>query len=311
MATYRSTLGYTSCHMRRLLLVAALCFGVCGSLAAQAGIEIGTVSSGASFEPGVHAPWGIASIFVSGITVSGIVQASSLPLPFELEGVRVTVAGIPAPLFAVAELTQYQNGQQINIQMPDYSGAVINSGGELWVEVVVEQNGQRAAKMQRLRRDRTGEFFFSPNYHGLFQHGSDYSPVTRENPARAGEVVIGYLTGLGGTTPDVQLGSPAPFDPPAVANRSGTTYAPHPRYRWLSVADRHVTPEFVGLTPGFVGLYQVNFTIPADLAPGDHIIRMESGECTGISPIGFGSCVGGEVPRATAASNPVLIAVGQ
>jgi hypothetical protein len=101
------------------------------------------------------------------------------------------------------------------------------------------------------------------------------------------------------------------FFAPALANLPGTTYAPHPRYRWLSVADRHVTPEFVGLAPGFVGLYQVNFAVPGDLEPGDYIVRVESGECTGISPIGFGSCVGGEVPRATAASNPVLIAVGQ
>ena len=56
-------------------------------------------------------------IFGTGLTrgVSGVVEASTSPLPFSIHGTSVLVNGIPAPLYAVANV----NGQeQINFQVP-------------------------------------------------------------------------------------------------------------------------------------------------------------------------------------------------
>ena len=41
-----------------------------------------------------------------------------------------------------------------------------------------------------------GDFFRTREGVGLFQHAHNNSLVTSDNPARAGEVVVAYLTGL-------------------------------------------------------------------------------------------------------------------
>ncbi len=78
----------------------------------------------ATYAGGV-APGSIAAIFGTGLTrgVNGIVQAASVPLPYSLRGTSVLVNGIPAPIFAVANI----NGQeQINFQVPwEVQGAPI------------------------------------------------------------------------------------------------------------------------------------------------------------------------------------------
>ena len=57
----------------------------------------------------------------------------------------------------------------------------------------------------------------------------------------------------------------------------------------VNIGGRTFTPDYAGLTPGFVGLYQVNVRVPADLA------------ATGDVPVSV-SVAGG-------ASNTVTIAV--
>ncbi len=69
------------------------------------------------------------------------------------------------------------------------------------------------------------------------------SPVSRGRP------LIIYCTGLG---------SVAPTGAYSVAREPVE----------VSIADRTLAPAFAGLTPGFVGLYQVNVVIPADFPPG-------------------------------------------
>src|SRR5260370_34948485 len=73
------------------------------------------VTNGASFQPGLPPNGSIGTVFCTGLTVSGVVKAEGAPLPTSLSGVTVTVRGVPAPLFAVADLGGYQ---QIDFQVP-------------------------------------------------------------------------------------------------------------------------------------------------------------------------------------------------
>ena len=82
----------------------------------------------------------------------------------------------------------------------------------------------------------------------------------------AGGLVI-YLTGLGVTDPPLQEGLPAP-----ATTLLRTIVQPS-----VFVGGQPATVFFSGLTPGFVGLYQVNVLLPGDAPPSFEIIVEAAG----------------------------------
>jgi uncharacterized protein (TIGR03437 family) len=90
---------------------------------------------------------------------------------------------------------------------------------------------------------------------------SGYAPRDLIHPARPGETLIIWATGLGATIPAVPDGVPSPGDPPAVVVTA-------PVVRCFGVLERDLTPEFAGLSPGAIGLYQVTVTLPAETPAG-------------------------------------------
>jgi uncharacterized protein (TIGR03437 family) len=88
--------------------------------------------------------------------------------------------------------------------------------------------------------------------------GTPVGPFSGPNPvlAKPGETLILYAWGLGITQPPVPLGTVSP-NPPAVAVHRFTIIL-----NYDCGVIQTVTPDFVGLTPGQVGLYQVNFKVP-------------------------------------------------
>jgi uncharacterized protein (TIGR03437 family) len=91
------------------------------------------------------------------------------------------------------------------------------------------------------------------------------TPGVNSRPARAGETLVMYALGLGQTEPAVQSGVAAPGTPLARARGAFRVSFGAPGPFGQSV---EITPLYVGLTPNFVGLYQVNVTIPADSPRG-------------------------------------------
>ena len=51
------------------------------------------------------------------------------------------------------------------------------------------------------------------------------------------------------------------------------------------IGDRTVTFDFLGLTPGFAGLVQLNLPIPDDLAPGDYPLKVTIGDRSSNTPV--------------------------
>jgi uncharacterized protein (TIGR03437 family) len=158
-----------------------------------------------------------------------------------------------------------QGFQQINIQVPHEAQFATEDA-----EVVVEQNGQSGTARVPLRLSTPGDFFRFPGGNlGIFQHASDYSLVTPENPARPGEAIIGYLTGMPGTDPTVPTGEPAPFDPLAIVPQFYQLFGGVDRYTLLLDGGRQTAPPlFIGLAPGLVGVYQLNFVLHRDQPSG-------------------------------------------
>ena len=108
-----------------------------------------------------------------------------------------------------------------------------------------------------------------PNYTGLpcqplVTHG-DGSLVSASSPANFGETLTAWVFGLGQTTPAAATGKPAAMAVTAEAfnldfNYSVNALAAKPVQAGPDQILIH--PVFTGLSPGFVGLYQVNFTVP-------------------------------------------------
>jgi uncharacterized protein (TIGR03437 family) len=84
--------------------------------------------------------------------------------------------------------------------------------------------------------------------------------VSASKPAQSGEELVAYATGLGETNPPLTTGKPAPAAYPAQ-----TTFSIDFNYRPNALATKpagSAVPLFTGATAGFIGLYQINFTVP-------------------------------------------------
>jgi len=239
------------------------------------------VTNAASFQAGMPAKGSIGTIFCTGLKVTGVVSSTSLPLTTSLAGVSVTVDGVPAPLFAVADLGGYQ---QINFQVPVQI---------LYGTLVVSQNGAQGSVWVTTNPDHAGDFFrLGSTPFGVFQH-ADYSLVTPDNPAKAGETIIGYATGLPTATPEVPTGQSAPMSPlsyvPQYYSSSNieriglvidSTF-------WLfdevPASGNNTTGllpiPFMGLAPGTVGVFQINFMLPQGVASGDVSVTLVEEYC--------------------------------
>lgn len=101
---------------------------------------------------------------------------------------------------------------------------------------------------------------------------ADGSAVSIDSPAKPGEVLAMYAVGLGSVTPEVPDGGPGPASPLATTQTlfrlnydTQANASPSPGVSQASTGDPPppLAPLFVGLAPGFVGLYQVDFLVPS------------------------------------------------
>lgn len=163
-------------------------------------------------------------------------------MPQSLQGVSVTIGGIPAPLL-------YVSPGQINLQVPFELPLGIT-------DLVVRRGAQAsAARPVRVIAATPGIFTFSEDGRSqpVILHATDYSPVTASNPAHAGGYLTIFCTGLGATTLSVRSGDAAPPMPVPIQTNLGVSAGP-------------VT--YAGLAPGFAGLYQINLQLNDNVTPG-------------------------------------------
>jgi uncharacterized protein (TIGR03437 family) len=218
-----------------------------------------SIVNAASFHPGLPSPGGLASLFVTGLNVTGVQTASGYPLPTELAGVTILVQGVPAPILAVAGAPD-GSYQQINFQVPFETNA--NKPN------IVEVRYRGFSTFSIPQTVAPGIFVLSDGTPAI-QHAADYSLITPSNPAKPGETIVVYVTGLGPVKAEVTDGVPATG--PGVASAS-------------TCSDNSVTLGtivYAGLTPGAVGLYQVNVQLPQSLLPGNRELYIYWGACFG------------------------------
>jgi uncharacterized protein (TIGR03437 family) len=215
--------------------------------------SITTVSNGASFQGGfASATW--VSIFGANLSqTTRAWQNSDFMnglLPTSLEGVSVTINGLPAYI-------AYISPGQINVLAPDdaASGAVL-------VQVTTPQGKSNSVTAQKAP---FAPAFFTLGGSYVAALHADYTlvgkpgivPGSASTPAKPGETVQIYGTGFGPTNPPTA--SAQPVAAPAVLANSVQ----------VAIGGQAASVAYAGLVGP--GLYQINATVP-NLPDGDSAV---------------------------------------
>jgi uncharacterized protein (TIGR03437 family) len=161
----------------------------------------------------------------------------------------------------VADFGSYQ---QINFQVPWEAQG--NS------TLVIAQGPLDRAQFEGIPSAGWAVFFSDSSRNVIAQHANDYRLVTADNPARPGEWIIAYASNLGPVQNQPASGVPARADLLSPVIFQGTVSL-------LFNAPGQVTTvqtTFVGLVPGSIGVYQVNFRVPENSPVGSIKLKIET-----------------------------------
>jgi uncharacterized protein (TIGR03437 family) len=222
-------------------------------------------------------------------TTGAAVAAQKLPLGTTLGGATVYVNGVAVPTYYVAASHVENQGGQITFQVP-YS----TSAGQATVRVDRNDNGTVqtgntismpvaavAPRLLQFQLAVTGNTIATvSNIATESPVGTNYAIATftdfatfpipttagvASRPATAGDTLIFYGLGFGQTSPAATEGVAVP----GVANVPNALMVFGQSV--LPGLDVVATPSYCGLTPGSVGLYQVNVTVPAGTPRGSAV----------------------------------------
>lgn len=228
-----------------------------GYPAAPFGPSVGLVAFAEAVNgiPGPLAPGAIVAL--KGVRFSyqgGNHVATSAALPTSLAGTQVMVGGRAAPLAYVGangnsmQLPWYS---QANVQVPhdlDTAGPV-----PVWLQMTAPDGSQCVTPSMAMATARLAPALFQ---YGdgvvIVQDPSSGAVVTEQNRLLAGSVATVYATGLGrvpGATTGQPTGTATPLDATVKVR--------------VRVDGGDVEVFYAGASPGFAGLYQINFRGPA------------------------------------------------
>ncbi len=192
---------------------------------------------------GALAPGNVVQIYGTNLSAQTTTPAS-IPLPTNAGGTSVIIGGIETPLF-------YVGPTQIDAMIP-YE---LTPGKQY--QVIVSANGALTTPDSiTLSNTAPGLAAFADGTI-IAQHG-DGSLVSATAPAAPGEYLVMYSSGLGLTNGSVVTGAASPSSPLATPV--------NPVKVTIDGASANVA--FAGLTPGLVGLYQINFQVPSNARTG-------------------------------------------
>jgi uncharacterized protein (TIGR03437 family) len=202
---------------------------------------------------GTLAPNSLVTIY--GTNLSWTTQAVAVgdlrggSLPTSLDGVNVYADNLLSGLIFVSP-------GQINFLLP-YE--IVGSSVSL---MIVRQGFASPTVNIPLAIAAPGFFQWDGNF-AVAQH-ADGTLITPAAPARSGETIVLYATGLGRTSPDM------PSDHIA-STAVSLLYLSQLQVLLNGVPCPASIIYYAGVTPGFAGLYQINLTLPAVLTPNPTI----------------------------------------
>jgi uncharacterized protein (TIGR03437 family) len=276
-----------ACPMISLTKVSVLLIAVLPQAIGQTGRTL--VGAGYAIPTFTVAPGEIVTLQATGLNtvLFSPVTARQVPLPTELAGISVTLhqylhqgaVQSLSMLLPLLSIQQKNNCSPLESTTPDCLVTYITGqipfemeaavSDSFVTDLVISDNGGKSKA-----------FSVNPNpvnVHVLTSCSSmntavcvthaDGTLVTGLSPAMPGETVVIYAVGLGQTTPAVTTGAATPASAPTVIGIAVQfDFSPNagPKFPTASAVDttENLYPNFVGLTPGQVGLYQINVKLP-------------------------------------------------
>ncbi len=216
--------------------------------AAAAVPNVSAIANAAGFSSNM-APGSLVSVFGTGLAGAILQTPANAALPARLFDASVTFNDIPAPIY-------YVSPTQINAQVPFeiQPGPVRVQVRRNLAASPVESITVHSAAPSILTLDQRGSGA------GLIFHEMDAGLVTEASPARPGESVAIYCTGLGALKTPLKTGAIAPNPPlETVATPRAT------------IGGLDASVSFSGAAPGYAGLYRVIVQIPAESPKGNAV----------------------------------------
>jgi uncharacterized protein (TIGR03437 family) len=205
---------------------------------------IANAASSAPFTVGVSRG-GFVALYGTNLASTTLVDGS---MPFTLGGVQVLINGRQAPIY-------YVRSDVVSAIVPFATTGTVAS-------IQVINNGVASdIRTVRVKDGTPGIYTWAGTGIGyaIAAHAQPYAAITPQNPARPGEAILVYLTGLGDVDPPVPDGVPPPLSPYSYAKIQPV----------VVIHRESVDPLFAGLAPLLTGVYAITFTVPADIGPGD------------------------------------------
>ena len=236
----------------------------------------------AGFQQGSLSPCGLAAIIapgiapgIQGITGSQIVGALPTQIALGTAGtvVSASFAGTLAPIYSASNV----NGQQqLTVQVP----CQVTPGSS--VPVTVNVGGASVTVNVTVQPASPGIFTAPMPADSVVRAVAvrpDGSYVTTLNPARIGEIIRIYATGLGTTSPALVTGGVPPLGAEALAQGHVIV-----GYGNSSGGGGGVTAISAIALEGTTGVFEVQFQVPADAATGSNVALS-----MGVIPVGSGT----------------------
>lgn len=215
-----------------------------------------TFLNGAGFQQNFIAPCGVATIRGTGLAtgIQGAVVPSLFgPLPFQLANVTVQFGNSFAPIYSVINAAGQES---VTVQVP----CEVQPGN---VPVTIRVGGGSAQFSAQVSRVAPG-IFQAPTSDGQMRGvllKPDGTFVSLENPARRGETIRMYATGLGPVLPAVPTNSPGLPDTESMVTDLGSIV--------VGVNNAGVRVVSAQYASGLIGAYEVAFVVPDDVPSGN------------------------------------------
>lgn len=228
---------------------------------------VGVVNAAAGTAGTAIAPGSYVAIYGTNFASSPAEFYTANSLPLSLNNITVSfdaAATGSLPAVSVPGYLRYVDSGQVNVFVP------WELQGYSSVQVKVTVNEYDYGTLVTVPVSNYAPAFFETSTGNAAALDAQNLVITPSHPATRGQNISLFVNGLG----PVNNQPPSGF--PAAANNTQTT----PQLPTVLIGGQQAAVSYSGLAPGYVGLYQVNVTVPTGISAGAQSLTIAIGGAT-------------------------------